>query len=410
MGEATPARLPHLVITGSSGRLGRRLVETARRDGWRVTRVARPGSVLPPDEGRSEVVSLDELDAVLGAESVLVHLAARNNDQPGTRAEFETDNAASTRLLLGIAARSQLRKFILASTHRAAQPNDRDHYGHSKRAAEETMNAAKGVNAVALRFPALRADDMTFAGRLNRLNILPRSLRPIRVVSALRPELSIASAVESIMHTARQTGDGEPIQELGEDKDRNAYYRFGKRTVDIAFALAVLIVFPWLLLAIWLAVKLTSPGPGLFVQDRVGRHQQVFRCYKFRTMRTGTENAASHMVSRDAATPVGRFLRRVKLDELPQVINLLRGELSLVGPRPSLPSQTELIAARAARGVFSMLPGITGWAQINDVDMSDPDRLARFDQQYFFRRSLIFDMRILLDTFLGKGRADRTMT
>jgi lipopolysaccharide/colanic/teichoic acid biosynthesis glycosyltransferase len=109
----------------------------------------------------------------------------------------------------------------------------------------------------------------------------------------------------------------------------------------------------------------------------------------------------------DAITGVGAFLRKTKIDELPQVWNILRGELSLVGPRPGLPVQTKLTDERQAHGVFSVLPGITGLAQINGVDMSDPERLARMDAHYIAQRGLLLDLKIILATFLGRGQGDK---
>jgi lipopolysaccharide/colanic/teichoic acid biosynthesis glycosyltransferase len=125
-------------------------------------------------------------------------------------------------------------------------------------------------------------------------------------------------------------------------------------------------------------------------------------------MANGTKQAGTHEVSAASITKIGGWLRRTKIDELPQVVNIVRGELSLVGPRPSLPVQTQLIEERARRGVFAVRPGITGLAQIEDIDMSDPERLARWDRQYVMRRSLLLDLRIILATFTGRGQGDRT--
>ena len=172
-----------------------------------------------------------------------------------------------------------------------------------------------------------------------------------------------------------------------------------RRVTDLGAALVILVGLSWLLIAIWLLVRLTSRGPGLFAQVRVGRQQAPFTCYKFRTMRTGTPHAATHEIPPDATTRLGRFLRRTKLDELPQAWNLLRGEMTLVGPRPCLPVQHALIAERQRRGVFALKPGLTGLAQIRNVDMRDPVRLARLDAQYQLARSCSGDVQILWRTF-----------
>ena len=173
------------------------------------------------------------------------------------------------------------------------------------------------------------------------------------------------------------------------------------------FCIAVIVFAGWILAIVWILVRLGSPGPGIFAQERVGKHGKTFVCYKFRTMKTGTRQAGTHELSADAITGVGAFLRKTKIDELPQVLNILRGELSLVGPRPGLPVQTRLTEARAAQGVFNVLPGITGLAQIQGIDMSDPERLAEVDARYIAQRGLLLDIKIIIATFLGRGQGDK---
>lgn len=176
-----------------------------------------------------------------------------------------------------------------------------------------------------------------------------------------------------------------------------------KRLLDICLALVLLcLLFP--AIAILLAIIILKSGwPGLFVQQRVGRLQKIFSCYKFRTMRNDTHNLPSHMVDKAAITDEGKFLRKYKLDELPQLFNVLMGDMSFVGPRPCLPQQTELIEARHSRGIYNLFPGITGLAQINLIDMSEPALLAEYDALYLERQSLLLDLKILLATFLGSG-------
>lgn len=154
-------------------------------------------------------------------------------------------------------------------------------------------------------------------------------------------------------------------------------------------------------------IRLSSPGPVLFAQTRVGRERRPFTCYKFRTMYVGTRQAGTHEVTQASVTRVGAFLRKTKIDEIPQLWNVVRGEMCLVGPRPCLPVQEELIAERERRGVYSVTPGITGLGQIRGIDMSDPVRLAECDAEYVARRSWQFDLKILLWTLRGQGMEDR---
>lgn len=179
------------------------------------------------------------------------------------------------------------------------------------------------------------------------------------------------------------------------------------RLLDLGFALGVLVAAGWLMLLLAVAIRVDSKGPAFFRQVRVGQQQREFTLWKFRTMAVGTTQAGTHEVATSAVTGIGAFLRRTKLDELPQVINILRGELSLVGPRPCLPVQRELVEARARRGVYEVRPGITGLAQIFEVDMSEPQRLARWDQRYVALRSFTYDLRLFVMTLLGRGQGDR---
>jgi len=178
--------------------------------------------------------------------------------------------------------------------------------------------------------------------------------------------------------------------------------------VDQFVATFLLLLICPLLAVIALAVRLDSPGPIFFVQTRLGLREKPFQLVKFRTMRLGTPETATHMISKNAVTRVGVFLRRTKLDELPQLINVLRGDMSFVGPRPCLPSQRDLIDERRKRGVFSVRPGVTGLAQVAGIDMSEPERLAKVDALYIGRQSLLHDIMIVMRTLIGRGQGDPT--
>lgn len=179
------------------------------------------------------------------------------------------------------------------------------------------------------------------------------------------------------------------------------------RTLDFALAAAGLLATSPIVLAAAVVVRMTSAGPAIFAQPRVGQHERVFVCYKMRTMKAGTRSAASHEVTVAAITGVGAVLRRTKLDELPQLWNVLVGEMSLVGPRPCLPIQQEVIEARRNRQVFSVRPGITGLAQIRDIDMSDGPKLAEADAQWLEQGSVRTYLETILQTLRGKGSGDR---
>ena len=178
------------------------------------------------------------------------------------------------------------------------------------------------------------------------------------------------------------------------------------RVLDVLLALTgLLLLLPVLL--ILLLLGWIDTGSPLFRQTRVGRHQIPFVLVKFRTMRVNTASVASHLADASAITPYGRFLRRTKLDELPQLWNVLKGEMSLVGPRPGLFNQEELTRERAARGVFGARPGITGCAQINGIDMSTPALLAEIDQGMIVNLTVRDYFNYIFLTIAGKGSGDR---
>ncbi|XUY29650.1 sugar transferase [Agrobacterium sp. rho-8.1] len=179
-----------------------------------------------------------------------------------------------------------------------------------------------------------------------------------------------------------------------------------KRVFDIIASAGGLIVFSPLFLVLVILIRRDSPGGALFLQQRVGRHERIFTCIKFRTMAAGTPNVGSHNAQQSWITPLGKKIRSVKLDELPQLINVLKGDMSLVGPRPCLPNQSEVIAARRERNIFSVRPGVTGLAQVQGVDMSTPELLAAIDASYINSTSFSRDLRLIVATAFSGGRGD----
>jgi O-antigen biosynthesis protein WbqP len=177
------------------------------------------------------------------------------------------------------------------------------------------------------------------------------------------------------------------------------------RIFDFLFSLFGLILGGPVLLVIYV-FGLFDTGSPIFRQERVGRAQKPFTLVKFRTMQRDTSSVASHLADATAVTPLGAFLRRTKLDELPQLWNVIKGEMSLVGPRPCLFNQTELIGERAARGVFKARPGITGLAQVNNIDMSTPILLAETDARMLNEMTASAYFRYILITVGGKGSGD----
>jgi O-antigen biosynthesis protein WbqP len=181
-----------------------------------------------------------------------------------------------------------------------------------------------------------------------------------------------------------------------------------KRLVDLILVLIALIFLSIPMLIVAIIVKLTSPGPIVFWSDRVGQYNRIFRMPKFRTMQVNTPNVATHLLvgAGSYLTPIGGFLRKSSLDELPQLWSVLVGDMSFVGPRPALYNQEDLIAMRTERGVEVLVPGITGWAQVNGRDELDLYEKVNLDAQYLQKRSTGFDFYILFLTVLKVFRRE----
>lgn len=208
-------------------------------------------------------------------------------------------------------------------------------------------------------------------------NLSPSDAPAVYVLTSV-PE-SVADALEL---------DGKPV------------YRFVKRAFDIISSGLGLIVLSPVIAGTALAVKLTSPGPVIFKQKRVGRDKNLFDIYKFRTMRIDTPDLPSHMINAsDWLTPVGPALRKLSLDELPQLWNIFKGDMSVIGPRPALWSQFDLVAARDTYGANNIRPGLTGWAQINGRDELTIEAKSVLDGEYTRRRGVIFDLKCFFGTF-----------
>lgn len=181
-----------------------------------------------------------------------------------------------------------------------------------------------------------------------------------------------------------------------------------KRVFDLLVSTLALLVLAGPLLVVALCVKLTSKGPVLYWSDRVGRENKIFRMPKFRTMRVDTPAVATHLLNNPQSylTPIGPFLRKSSLDELPQLWSIIKGDMSFVGPRPALFNQEDLIALRTEHGVHHLVPGLTGWAQINGRDELPIPKKVNLDMEYLKLRSFSLDMKIIFFTFLKVLRRD----
>jgi len=186
-------------------------------------------------------------------------------------------------------------------------------------------------------------------------------------------------------------------------------YLYIKRVLDLIISITALLVFWPVFLMIAILIKITSPGKVFFKQKRVGRGKKLFEIYKFRTMRSDTpKDIPTHLMTNPEAyiTPIGRFLRKTSLDEIPQIFNIIKGEMSIVGPRPALWNQDDLIAERDKYGANDLTPGLTGWAQINGRDELPIPVKAKLDGQYVQKISFLFDCKCFFGTIVKVLKRD----
>ncbi|MFD2648785.1 sugar transferase [Devosia albogilva] len=405
MAQSLGSTYPLVVVTGATGRLGKQLVPELESRGARVIVSGRDTRKLEIAFPGREACTYEDLHSTAKGADLVIHLAVLNNDVLAPRSAFEEVNVKLTMRVAEASRKAGVRRMINFSSTHALDETNLGHYAATKRKAVEELACRPDLPVTTFYLPAVVGDELS--GKLSALNKLPRHVRSqvIHALSALKPTVRVCTVADEVFAELKdRTAEGRIVSEGQVD---NLYFGVVKRFIDLSFAVAVLVCFWWLLITLSILIRLQSKGPAIFCQERVGRAGKTFTCFKFRTMHLGTPNVGTHEAPENAVTPIGRFLRSSKLDELPQVFNILLNQVSLVGPRPCLPSQSELIQARARRGVLDVKPGITGYAQVHGVDMSEPEVLSRWDETYVRLQSLLLDIRIALATARGRGLGDR---
>ena len=394
-----------IVVTGASGFIGRQLLPRLKAAGHDLLLVGRDAAKLRAIFPDMQVTGYDALAEKGRGFDLLVHLAALNNNAVQREEEFRRVNIEFFGEVIDKARQAGIKRLLNTTSFHTINGSDSP-YARSKRMALEVARSASGIDILNVFLPAIYGDD--FAGRLSIVKKLPKAL--------LRPTLTFLSAftpIANINHLSDFISSQAMHCELGEDifltdgNTKNLVYRTGRLLMNLLFVAGVAVFLWWLLAIVWIWIRIDSDGPGIYAQQRVGKYGNPFTCYKFRTMRLGTAQRGTHEISAEAVTKIGAVLRKTKIDELPQIWNIMRRELTLVGPRPCLPSQKELIEERIKRGVLKIRPGITGLAQINGIDMRDPVELARWDARYAAQQSFLIDAKIILATLLGRGQGDK---
>jgi lipopolysaccharide/colanic/teichoic acid biosynthesis glycosyltransferase len=387
-----------IIISGASGFVGRELIPLL--SAHELVLAGRTTKDLIYASEIASVCNYDDLKVFGQGAHVFVNLAVVNNNSSAPEKVFFDVNRDFAVELLQISKDIGVKRFINVSSVHALDENNQSIYARSKRCVANLIDGLPG-NLETVYLAHLYGK--RFSGRLAILDVLPTPLAKFifYVFSIFKPTTNVEALAQYVVTS---NADDAILIDRGEfavvdQKNKNRCFRVAKRAIDLAFVSVVTGLFWWLLILIWIAIRMHFNGPAIFRQVRLGRNEVAFVCYKFRTMKVGTAEVGTHEVPFKAITRIGRFLRRTKLDELPQILNVLKNEMTLVGPRPCLPSQTELIDERRNRKVFSTIPGITGIAQINGIDMSNPKLLARWDVLYLINQSLIFDLQLIMKTF-----------
>lgn len=397
-----------LVITGATGFVGTQLVPILAVD-YDLMLVGRDIDRLRAAFPSHDTCSYDDIVSTAARYDALLNLAAMNNDQDAGAEEFHRINVDFVCRIAAWSKQASITRFIQLSSTHALSPSPGDHYARSKRQGDIALQAANLDCLVIVYAPAIHGDRLQ--GNLKRLSVLPNWLRRplMAALVMLRPAVTVADLATILRKVIEEPCHDRSRTIIASTGQRgNRFYSAFKRVLDSVSAMVILALASWLMLGVAILVRVTSRGPAIFAQERVGRDGKLFTCYKFRTMAVGTAHAATHEVSVSAVTGLGKFLRANKLDELPQLYNVLRNEMSLVGPRPCLATQRELIEFRRQMGVLDVLPGITGLAQVRSIDMSHPFNLATADAEYVALRTVPLDLKILFWTLVGKGQGDRT--
>lgn len=394
------------IVTGASGNVGRHLIPILEGRGYRILAVGRDSAALRRIYLNNPMVHCAEyveLASICKCDT-LIHLAIRNNNQSGSIEEFLRDNVQFSQKISSIFELIGGRRFINVSSIHSIEKSVESSYSISKGIAVTSLKEILGKKLDNIYIGYFYSDSY-FGHRLSYFNNRPSVGKLIfHFFKLIRPTTSSDNLANYVIDEPDNRYSAVIITD---DIARSSIYRGVMRALDLTAAVIILSVFLPLLLIISLIIRLDSQGPVIFAQTRVGKGQVHFTLYKFRTMKKNTVAAGTHEVSVNAVTKVGRFLRKTKLDELPQAINLLRGEMTLVGPRPCLPVQEELVNARSELGIYALKPGITGYAQIRQIDMSRAQNLADADYIYMKLQSFVIDLKIILSTVVGRGRGDR---
>ena len=393
-----------IIITGASGFVGSLIVPELKRKGIKILLVTRSFKKLKKLYPSDKVCEYDDLEKFAKDYDCIVHLATINNRKQCNRYNAREQNFKTFKKVFEVAKLFNLFIINFSTTHSLNFFYKTD-YIESKRDIEKYINKKNYPKIQSIYLPFIYGEKMS--GKLKILNRFPKFVSNFifYFLSAFKPTVNIKSILNYLFQNNFNFKKNN-LNILSDDICKNFVFLFFKRSLDLLFSIFVLLFLWWLLILVWIFIKIESPGPGIIFQKRVGKSGKIFNCIKFRTMKSGVKQAPTHQMALTDLTIVGSFLRKTKLDELPQVFNIIINQMSLVGPRPSLEIQHELIAKRKKFNILNVKPGITGLAQINKADMSNLDNITKFDFIYLKTQSIFIDINIIVKTIFGAGNVD----
>jgi lipopolysaccharide/colanic/teichoic acid biosynthesis glycosyltransferase len=394
-----------IIVTGASSLVGTKLIEALEKLNLELILIERDEKRIKKIFSKHKTLNYNQLDLYKGKINAIIHLALMNNNIVGSNEDFQKANVELFKKILLFSKKNNVFKVINLTSFNIFYDKE-DPYSVSEHDQFFGGNYNDSITLTNIICPFVYS--VPYKGKLSFLNKLPTIIRvPLwDILSAFKPLVNLESVIREIILQLESNNKPKDIL-LADNKDNNFSYLVFKKLTNLAFAFSVLIVFLLPMIFIWLFIVLTDKAPGIFKQTRLGKNESHYKLFKFRTMKLKTPNVETHKVSASDITKIGSVLRSTKFDELLQIFNILAGDMDLIGPRPCLPKQIELINFRREKGIYQISPGITGYAQVNQIDMSSPKILAEWDSRYLKMRSVFLDLLILKQTFLGKGRGDK---
>ena len=393
-----------IIITGASGYVGSVLIPELAKANHELLLVGRNNQNLK--KRYPKLNTCDYSDIIKSARNfdILINLAVINNNSNQSLKNFIKVNKNFLFKLVELSKLAKIKYFLNVGSFLQLNPNDFTFYAISKREGTKKINQSTGIKILNVYMPYVYGKQ--WSQKLKILNIVPfyLSKKIFNFISAFYPTVNINKFSNFLNSDFKKYKEKNFY--LYDEKTKNVVYIFFSQLFNILFSVNIILIFGWLFILIYFLILLERNGNPIFVQKRIGKEKKVFNLLKFRTMSHDTKERATHLINETKVTKLGKFLRFFKLDELPQIFNILRNEINFIGPRPSLLSQQKLIKQRDNKKILSIKPGLTGYSQINHIDMSNINKLVDYDHYYLINQSLFFDLKIIMRTFLGIGFKD----